>query len=207
MDTYCRAYRKNSAKAGRITGTEVARDLGTPGGSREQRRLRQNFIDTLAEMSPTGRITDAQKKELVKLARRMFDSQLLASPFAKGLADGYVQLIDARYRAIDRLPKLRADDYYWARYAYVMTRAGYAGDFPRLAQDPAVAKRFELPTLQEIGNRACIDLLTVFGLVEMAKEKSDPMRGAFFDPRRSPLMTSFLNAGRKKSKEPSRSHQ
>src|SRR5439155_25393907 len=33
MATYRRAYRKGSANAGRIAATELARDLGTPGGS------------------------------------------------------------------------------------------------------------------------------------------------------------------------------
>ncbi len=191
MDTYRRAYRKSSANAGRITGTEVARDLGNPGGSRHERRLRQDFIQAVAEMSPTGRITDAQRAELVRLAERVFDAELLASPFAKGLAAGYVQLIEARLIAIERLPHLAALDYYWERHVYVMTRAESGQEFPRLAEDPAVAKRFRPPTLDEVANRACIDLLTTIGLVDMAERETDPVRGAAFDRRRSPLMESF----------------
>ena len=49
-----------------------------------------------------------------------------------------------------------------------------------------------MPTLQDIGNAGCLDLLTVIGLVEMAKEETDPVRGAPFDPSRSPYRSSFV---------------
>jgi hypothetical protein len=200
MDTYCKAYRRGSAQAARRTARDVAADLGNPGGTHAQRRLRQDFIAALADMSPTRRITDHQRRELTRLAARVFDPKLLATPFARGLTEGYVQLIDARYRAIARLPGLTADDYFWARHLYLVTRIGYGEDYPKLAEDPVVAARFGPPTLDEIGNRACIELLTVIGLVDMAEQdmdeqdmdeqETDPERGAYFDRRRSPLLVT-----------------
>jgi hypothetical protein len=191
MTTYSQGYRKSSERAARDTAKEIARDLGNPGGSHQQRRVRQAFIETLAEMGPSGRLTERDKSTLAQLARQVFDPRLQASPFATNLAEGYVQLIEARLTAIKRLPCLGVDDFFWARHVYVVTRAGYGQDYSRLAQDPAIAKAFQPPTLQEIGNRACVELLTVLGLVEMSKQELDPAKGGLFDPRRSPLMASF----------------
>src|SRR5712692_2245104 len=72
MLTYAGAYRRSSATRARYSGREVARDLGSPGGSREQRRFRQFFVEAAAQIGREGQLSDADRANLIDLARRVF---------------------------------------------------------------------------------------------------------------------------------------
>src|SRR5262249_12248451 len=75
MATYAGAFRTSSAKRARYSGQEVARDLGIEGGSREQRRFRQFFIEAIVQIGQRGRLTDKDRKEVIELARKVFDPE------------------------------------------------------------------------------------------------------------------------------------
>jgi hypothetical protein len=186
MGTYCDTYRTSSARAGRYSARELAGLLGKHGGSRELRRARQEFIELLAECAVVGRVSDYHHAELVHRGRLVF-----AEDLPPDMIEGYLQLVEAKLVAIAKVPGLTDEEWYWARHVYRMTRTGYAEDYPKLAENPAVSSRFEPPNLQETGNQACVDLLAMIGLVEQAKAVTDPALRVFFDPSRSPLMATF----------------
>jgi len=195
LGSYAGAYAKSSLAAGRYSARALTKDLGNPRGSRAQRRARQDFIETMAEATAVGRLTEAQRSRLVDLCRQVLAPEVLASPMGAAFTEGYVQLVEARLSAIPRLSKLSPLEFCWARHVYVNSRVDYAHAFPWLAQDAAFGSRFRPPTLDETGNHACIDLLTVIGYIEIAKkEEPDSVKGAYFDSGRSPLAASFAFA-------------
>jgi hypothetical protein len=194
LTTYRNAYRKTSAAAGRLSAKEMAHELGDPGGTREQRRARSDFVELLARMSPRGALRSGERDRLIELGQSVFAADLLAMPAATQMATNFVMMIEARYLAFELFPTRTDDDLRWARHVYVMTRAGYPEFYRRQTLGSPAASRFAAPTTDEVPNKACLDLFTMIGFVAMAEKESDPEKGAAFDRNRSEWAPSYAAA-------------
>lgn len=150
-----------------------------------QRKARARWRELIKEISHPDASGDAKRllvDELVRLsAARLVDLEALSrlmepviDPHGEGprgpdgaslSARAWVQLIEARLRAIDAWGDLEEAALEQARIVYQQSRAGYMADLPRLRSNPDIGAFFEPATATEVANSACSDLVTIVGLL------------------------------------------
>ena len=80
---------------------------------------------------------------------------------------GAAQLISARLDALRHLSEFSDAAFHWARFTYNVGRADYGRRAPELAEHERFGHVFQDTSLEEMMNRACLDLVTTLGLSRM----------------------------------------
>jgi len=184
METWAGRWETSSKKRAYWSARHLVADLGV---GNVWPPARNAAIDAIADMGMTSTF---DRDRLVAELRKVMDPDRTGRPrgaLMQVTPETYADAIEARMTAMRALPELPDDTFHWARYLWQMTRSGYAADQPRLAADPELGHLAEIPTLDSVANNACVDLLTILGLVLMASRPGNP-KGANFDKARSSLL-------------------
>jgi len=184
METWAGRWEKSSKKRAYWSARHLVADLQV---GDVWPPARNTAIEVIAHMGMTGKF---DRHRLVGELRKVMDPHRTGRPrgvLMQVTPETYADAIEARMTAMRALPDLPDDAFYWVRYLWQATRSGYAADQPRLAADPELGHLAEVPTLESVANNACVDLLTILGLVLMASRPGNP-KGAYFDKARSPLL-------------------
>lgn len=145
---------------------DMRRLIGNWGDPRARRNDCRALEAALYPMVCSGRVEAAV---LLPLVQRVFDPKGTGVP--RGPAggritpEGYVGLLQARVEAITHLDTFDDQLFEQARVTYLATRHNYERQRPRLAADPELGARFAAPALAEIVWDACLDLVTLLGMI------------------------------------------
>lgn len=180
LATYGGAYRTGSARAARQTARLVGSHLLPADLSRRERtRLMENLTIELEKTTGGG---PPNFEPLLAAAREAFDPRdagRTVGPLGARLTpEAWVRVIDARLAALDLLDldddqpsDARLEDARLARHQHL---AEYIRRQPEFARDPNIGALFATPTFEYLVNNACLDLLTVLGMLELARQPANP---------------------------------
>ncbi len=164
----------DSWQAARGSAEELIGKFAHPDASRAARERLTEVIARTAYGKPF------EADEVLAAFRPVFDpkgeGRTIGSPELSFRPEHYVFIIESRLAALAGLrSQTTLDDgaFEWARTEYRVSRRDYAALVPRIAADPEAADAFLhrtqsglvlAPTLDDIVNQSCVDLLTVLGI-------------------------------------------
>jgi len=162
MATWAEQHRKaRSWNAAEQAARSILDDFTRPGTSRRDRRRAFEVLRALSG----GDTYDRQK--LLDALRPLVTPKAEAAPAnpaAVDLPEAYLTLVEARLLAIHQIDKFTEKEYRAARATHHANLAAYLRAQPSLALDPQFGHLFDQPDLEQLVNRACLDLLTHLGL-------------------------------------------
>jgi len=171
LGTYGAQYRATSARRGRYTARRLARLFA--GGPDMSRRARDQLVEAIVTASRSGRL---DRDSLIASVGRIFDPEqrgrTMGPDRARLSPEGWVRTIEARLTALDRLDALEDWAFEDARLAHHRHLAEYVELQPKFARDREIGAMFEPITLEGLFSSACIDTLTIFGFLELARKRS-----------------------------------
>ncbi len=168
MSSWLGVRGRSGIGAARKTAREVLRHLDHPDAAREDR---QRLVELVAQSAYRA---DVDRAELLAVAERIFNphGQDLSDSRAPMTPDNYVRVLDARLHAMAEIENLPDELFIEARLAYQAT--GPSGDLTRAAlnQDARLTMPGpQLTALNRAGNFACLDLLTLLGLLDRTPDR------------------------------------
>jgi hypothetical protein len=157
--------RKVPWKQARTNARELLGQIEDPRAKREDKAA---LVTLVAQTAYSGVPVD--REQLIDAVAKVLDPDATAAqhgpPGARFSPDGYVELLEARLVARDRIADLPDSHFRWARNAYRVSTRDYESDQPRLRAEagPRFAPLFERMTMEHRLNNACHSLLTLIGL-------------------------------------------
>jgi hypothetical protein len=175
MDTWLGDPRASKRQA-RETAQEVLRQLDNPAASAAARR---DLLETVSTIAYTGR---ADLEQLERSVRVVFEPdarqirRAVGHPAAPVTAESMIELIKARFNAVERLKagKVTDQEFNQARHAHLVGYAEYAMNRHQYAS-MAPANNLDMyePVTAEIAlNSCCGHLLTTVGLQNLHPEQA-----------------------------------
>jgi hypothetical protein len=168
LSTYAAHYWPTPVRHGRKIARRVSHLFAS--GSNMTRRDRERLTEAVVAFARTGTLG---RDELIAAAGRIFDpddrGRVLGPPGARVSPESWIRLIEARLTAIDRLDALDEQAFEDARLAHLQHLADYTERQPEFARDREIGAMFEPVTDEQLIKNACIDTLTILGLLELAR--------------------------------------
>jgi hypothetical protein len=140
----------------------VVSQLAAPGTRRSVRKRLQHAIASQA----FGGFDQASLREAAQDSIDGTPPKPRGPEGARLDASQYAGLVGVRVAAIARLGATTEEEFLRARSIYRATKASYERERPRLALDTELGHLFERPTDDDEMNSACLDLITVLGIVQ-----------------------------------------
>ena len=163
LETWTGRKRRVSEADARAAARRLVNDFGLRDGSSPRGYGGTALVDFIAEQLHSGlRDEPAWEEQIQKLGpgeARAVDGVLFAVTPSNASA-----LLRARVHAVRRLQHFSMHEFEWARFMYLYGRGDYAAHQETLASFPRFGRLFTPEGLDDILNRACLDLITVLGL-------------------------------------------
>ena len=164
LQTYGDHYRRGSWKSALFSANEVVAQLGPDVNKSAAKDLRQ----AIALAAFRGELGDELKGRISDAYRRLVKDR----PAMQPVAEGYVQMVEARQIATAQLSEIPSEDFQTARAAHLQALSGYEADQPWLAIRPDVWRLHQQrPDWEWRLNNACLHLLGSLGLLLLSRER------------------------------------
>jgi hypothetical protein len=171
LTTYGAHHRTTSADRGRLTARSVARLLA--GGPDMTRRDRDRLVEVVVTASRSGAF---DRDSFIAAAGRIFDpdqrGRTMGPDRAPVSPEAWARMVEARLTALDRLDAIPEQAFEDARLAHSQGLAGYIQLQPEFARDREVGAMFQPITLNRLFNSACIDTVSILGLLELRESRA-----------------------------------
>lgn len=138
---------------------------------------RKELIDKLADMQFRRKIDEGVLREWFRK---------VCGPINLGLVCLSVDLIKARYLALNNLESFSGEEFEQARRHYVASVIDYWRTYPELSKLPQIGRRLEgrKKDDQERVNNACLSLITELGMLRLEGAKDSPEKSAEVNPNK-----------------------
>jgi hypothetical protein len=178
LATWCGQHRRTrgvSRDTARRAASQLVKSLEHPHASAGDRAELRRVLEAAMRSQTFDRETFSDA------VRRVFDPHGEHWAFGPREApittEAVVRITEARFAALNALEELSDREYEDARLIYVTTRTGYARDYPSFSSDAHRIGAFEEPTLSNVLNNACRDLLTILGMGRLAPARQTELAG------------------------------